>query len=266
MKAGVLITARLGSTRLKSKHLLPVDGQPIISFLIRRIVEEFQEEMSQGKAAVIIATTLEPENREFERLAGEGVEVHYGSKENIPLRHLQAADTLGLEIIVSVDGDDVLCSVKGMRAVYDALRGGAKYVRTANLPFGMNSLGYSRAFLAGSLQDHHGDTLETGWGRIFDATCVTDLALPFPVQDNALRFTLDYDEDYQFFSAVLKEMGKAVFTASDEEIVRLVLDKKLYLLNEAISKTYWENFYRIQEEERLKSALKNDHTQPKGQD
>jgi hypothetical protein len=61
-------------------------------------------------------------------------------------------------------------------------------------------------------------------------------------------------------------MGKAIFTAPDEEIVRLVLDKKLYLLNQAISKTYWDNFYRIQEEERMKSALKNDHTPRKGQD
>jgi spore coat polysaccharide biosynthesis protein SpsF len=173
MKAGILITARLGSTRLKRKHLLPVEGEPIISFLIRRIVAEFQEEISQGQAAVIIATTSEPENQEFERLAGEKVAVFCGSKENIPLRHLQAADAHGLGVIVSVDGDDVLCSVQGMRRVYGALVGGAKYVRTANLPFGMNSFGYSRAFLAESLKDHQSDTLETGWGRIFDATAVS---------------------------------------------------------------------------------------------
>jgi spore coat polysaccharide biosynthesis protein SpsF (cytidylyltransferase family) len=255
MKTGIFITARLGSTRLKRKHLLPVNSNPIISYLIGRIVAEFRTEINQDRIVIIITTSGEPENREFERFVSKGVTVFYGSKENIPLRHLQAAKANLLDAIVSVDGDDMLCSVKGMREVFTALTHGATYVKTSNLPFGMNSFGYQRTFLEASLKEHLCDTLETGWGRIFDETELKDIQILSPVQDNSLRFTLDYEEDYRFFSAVIESFGTNIFSASDEDIVKVVLDQKLYLLNESISSEYWKNFYRVQEEEREKSLL-----------
>lgn len=250
MKTGIFITARLGSTRLKRKHLLPVSDHPILSFLIKRIKEEFQEELIKGGIKIIIVTSDERENREFENFQKDGATVFYGSINNIPLRHLQAVKAHSLDSIISIDGDDILCSVKGMRAVYDALMQGAKYAKTSNLPFGMNSSGYSKDFLESSLNGHVDDILETGWGRIFDQSQLTEICVPFPVQDNVLRFTLDYDEDYQFFKSVIEAFGDDILIVQDEEIVRLVMNKKLYLINESISKQYWDNFYKLQEEEK----------------
>lgn len=249
MKTGIFITARLGSTRLKRKHLLPVSDHSILFFLIKRIKEEFREQLIGGEIKIIIVTSDEPENREFENFQKDGATVFYGSINNIPLRHLQAAKTHSLDSIISIDGDDILCSVKGMRTVYDALIQGAKYAKTSNLPFGMNSSGYSKNFLESSLNGHFDDILETGWGRIFDQSQLTEIQVPFPAHDNALRFTLDYDADYQFFKAVIETFGDDIFTAQDEEIVRLVTNKKLYLINESTSKQYWDNFYKLQEEE-----------------
>ena len=168
MKTGIFITARLGSTRLEKKHLLTVNNHPILFFLIKRIKEEFREQLISGEIKIIIVTSDEPENREFENFQKDGATVFYGSINNIPLRHLQAATAHSLDSIISVDGDDILCSVKGMRTVYEALMQGAKYAKTSNFPFGMNSSGYSKDFLESSLNGHFGDILETGWGRIFD--------------------------------------------------------------------------------------------------
>lgn len=249
MKIGIFITARLGSTRLKRKHLLPVNDHPILFFLIKRIKEEFQEELIDGKVKIIIVTSDERENREFENFVKDGATVFYGSTSNIPLRHLQAAKAHSLNSIISIDGDDILCSVKGMRAVYDALIQDAMYVKTSKLPFGMNSSGYSKDFLESSLKGHFDDILETGWGRVFDQSQLTEIQEPFPAQDNVLRFTLDYDEDYLFFKSVIEAFGDDIFTAQDEEIVSLVMNRKLYLINESISKQYWDNFYKLQEEE-----------------
>ena len=249
MKTGIFITARLGSTRLEKKHLLTVNNHPILFFLIKRIKEEFQKELIDGKVKIIIVTSDEPENREFENFVKDGATVFYGSTNNIPLRHFQAAKAHSLDSIISIDGDDILCSVKGMRAIYDALMQGAKYSKTSNLPFGMNSSGYSKDFLESSLNGHFDDVLETGWGRIFDQSQLTEIQVPFPAQDNVLRFTLDYDEDYQFFKSVIEAFGDDIFTVQDKDKVSFVMNRKLYLINESISKQYWDNFYKLQEEE-----------------
>ncbi len=244
MKTGIFITARLGSKRLEKKHLLQVSGHPLLYFLIKRITQEFQKELINEKVKLLIVTSEEDENRAFEAFMKDGATVFHGSIHNIPLRHLQAAKAYSVDSIISVDGDDILCSVKGMRSVYDSLIKGAQYVKTSNLPFGMNSMGYAKDFLESSSKDHLEDTLETGWGRIFDQNKILDITIPFPVQDNALRFTLDYHEDYEFFKSVIEGFGNRIFEAQDEDIVNLVIDKKLYKINESISNQYWESFYK----------------------
>lgn len=253
MRTGILITARLGSTRLKKKHLLEVNGQQILLFLIKRIRSEFEREISSGKVILIIATSDEPENKEFERFINEEVNVFYGSPENIPLRHLQAAEAHQIDNIVSVDGDDILCSVKGIRNVYDSLAGGNDYVKTSNLPFGMNSWGYSVNFLKTSLVNHINDILETGWGRIFDTKNPVDIKMSLKNNNDLLRFTLDYKEDYQFFKTLIETMGDYVYHASDDTIVDYALDNELYLINEDITRDYWNNFYNKVEEEKQSS-------------
>lgn len=249
MKTGILITARLGSTRLKKKHLLAIDNVPIIQYLIKRIHSEFKHEIDGDKVKIFIATTEEPENKEFERFAGPGIAVFYGNKNNIPLRHLQTAQSNFLDRIISIDGDDILCSPKGMRLIYEAFCDGKCYVRTVNLPFGMNSWGYSVDFLQESLSNHQNDVLETGWGRIFDEKMVTDIPVSLINNDDRLRFTLDYIEDFHLFEAIAKIMGDDIYTANDEEIINIVLNNNITDLNSAVTKRYWDNFNKIKQDE-----------------
>jgi len=260
MKTGILITARLGSTRLEKKHLLQVNGQPIIHYLIERIRWEFAKEIDDNDVQIIIATSDEQENRKFEKFSTGGVAVFYGSINNIPLRHSQAAAACKLDAIISVDGDDILCSPKAMRAVYQALNGGREYVKTSNLPLGMNAMGYAVLFLTAAIKDHANDTLETGWGRIFNEKQIMDIIIPVPAQDDVLRFTLDYEEDYQFFKALIEKCGDNITQMTDEEIVKIVLKEKIFRINQQISKQYWDNFYRLQKQEIQKSQ----HTTAEG--
>lgn len=255
MKTGILITARLGSSRLPKKHLLPVNGQPIIYYLIERIRREFKEEID-NKIQIIIATSDEHENREFEQFSKSGVTIFYGSVNNIPLRHYQTTMAHSLDAIVSIDGDDILCSPTGMRKVCEALTiNGIKYVKTSNLPFGMNSLGYSASFLESSLKNYPNATLETGWTRIFDETQLVNITIPFSIQNNALRFTLDYKEDYRFFKTLIEKCGEQIIEMTDEEVVDLVVTEQLFKINEHISEQYWRNFYRTQKQEVENSKL-----------
>ena len=254
MNTGILITARLGSTRLKKKHLIEVNHRPILYYQIQRIIKGFEKELGLNNVKIIIATSDEPENREFEKFSTEGVAVYYGSLSNIPFRHLGSAKTFSLDNIVAIDGDDILCSVTGMRAVYTALTKGDRYVKTSNLPFGMNSFGYTTDYLESSLSNHLNDILETGWGRIFNSQDLVDLSIPFSIQNNLLRFTLDYQDDLEFFKVIIEAFGDKIISVSDEEIVSFVMANKVYKANELISKEYWGNFYKNLEEEKQSSA------------
>lgn len=243
MKVGVLITARLGSTRLSQKHLLSVKDRPIITYLLDRIRIAFECEMQSDQVELIIATSDEPLNREFEQRSDIGAKVFFGSLSNIPLRHLQTADAYNLDAIIAVDGDDIFCSVQGMKAIYSRLLGGVQYVKTTDLPFGMNVFGYSKGFLSTCLEKHRDATLETGWGRIFDATALQEVAVSAENVDDKLRFTLDYPEDYEFFKALIFLLGDSVDTATDALIIETVRQHELYKMTEAISEQYWENFH-----------------------
>ena len=253
MKTGILITARLGSTRLPKKHLLLVNGRPIITYLLDRIRIAFNSEMQSGQVELIIATADEPLNREFEQNVEIGAKVFFGSQTNIPLRHLQAADAHKLDAIIAVDGDDILCSTQGMKEIYSRLHNGIQYVKTCNLPFGMNVFGYSKEFLAAGLEKHRDATLETGWGRIFDATVLKEVAISNEPVDDKLRFTLDYPEDYDFFKTLICILGDSINTAKDESIIGIVRQHELYKMTEAISGQYWENFQRNMNDEKRSS-------------
>lgn len=75
-------------------------------------------------------------------------------------------------------------------SIYDTFLSGADYVKTAGLPFGMNAMGCARSFLESSINNHRHAALETGWGRIFDASMVKTIEMGL-TEDERLRFTLD---------------------------------------------------------------------------
>jgi len=249
MKVVALITARLGSTRLKRKHLLPVSGRPVLQYLIDAIHREFQAELAAGTFATAIATSEQPENREFGQVLS-GCDVFYGSDGNIPLRHHQAALHFGADAILSVDGDDILCSPRAMRAVHGALEAGAAYVGTTGLPLGMNATGYTTELLGRVVAGIDAQSLlETGWGRAFDAFGKLQVDLSCPAPDR-LRFTLDYDEDYAFFTALLEKPEIASGRADDRRIVEIVLAEGLDRLTQPVVDRYWENFRTGMEKEK----------------
>lgn len=249
MRTGILITARLGSSRLKKKHLLHVNGQPILTYLIKRIKIAFQQEIDEGKIEIVIATSDEPENRQFEMFCSQGLAVFYGSLGNIPLRHLQVAEGYQFDNIISIDGDDILCSVQGMKLVYQELSCGKEFVKTYGLPFGMNVVGYTTKFLRTSLNNVVSEVLETGWGRIFDDSRVAIINFTISNCNDYMRFTLDYSEDFTFFNELITKFPRNLETSKDQEIVDFVESENLYEITKPIAAEYWTNFKNGLEEE-----------------
>jgi spore coat polysaccharide biosynthesis protein SpsF len=240
---GIVIVARLGSTRLKQKHLIEVENNTLIQHLANRIQYRVSQSINEADFKIIIATADEPGNRKFEELEFSfPVSVYYGSIHNLPLRQLECAEDLGLDNIISIDGDDILVSCEAIVKVFDALKKGAVYIKTAGLPLGMNIMGYSTAFLKSSLEKSNHAVLETGWGRIFDAGKLTILELGDYEKDERLRFTLDYPEDADFFVKIISHFNKDITAATDAAIIDFVIGKEVFNINAFLNKTYWDNF------------------------
>lgn len=242
---GIIIAARLGSSRTPGKHLLPAGGHPFIHWLCRRMLAEFAAEVMAGEVKVAIATSEAPGNEPLrDAVSGLPVDVFFGPDAHIPLRQLRCAEAMGASAIISVDGDDILCSFEGARAVYEALkdRDAQDIVRTEGLPLGMNVSGYSTAYLQRSLAAAQGDRFETGWGRVFRDPRVRVLQLGDADIMGDLRFTLDYPEDATFFRAVIEGLGEGTVRITDAALIAYVEQHGLQRINAHLKDRYWSNY------------------------
>jgi spore coat polysaccharide biosynthesis protein SpsF (cytidylyltransferase family) len=245
---GVFITARLGSTRLSEKHLIVVNGKPFIKWLVERFSTAFKESIENNELKIFITTSIKAENKKFELVFDKSeLEVFYGSDENIPLRHLECAVENNIDHIISIDGDDILCSTEASKLVVEKLLSGSAMVQTKGLPLGMNSTGYSKMFLENSLKGIETNKLETGWGKIFDVDKIDVIQLKSDEKIEKIRMTLDYDPDAIFFKKVISSID--VLNASDVLLIETIIEKNWNQLNEHLDDIYWSNFNKQKQEE-----------------
>lgn len=241
MHIGILITARMGSTRLSDKHFRDIAGRPALSWLIDRIATEFHNEITANAASLYIATGNAGRNEAFSAFTDDtNALLFFGDDDNVPLRHLQAAQTHGFDAILSVDGDDIFCAPEAMRAVYDALANGKSLSKTIGLPLGMNAWGYTVPTLAAALEGANPRLLETGWGRIFNDIDAHNVSLFCPDADH-VRATLDYPQDLLFFDQCARRIS-GWSTLPTIEFIQTIVARKLHHLNASVNEEYWENF------------------------
>ncbi len=234
----------MGSTRLANKHLLAVKETNFLSVLIER----FNTAFSNENLPVIIATSEMPMNKNLEgHVDPKKASIFFGNDTNIPKRQLQCAENFGLTHIISIDGDDILCSIAAARAVIEKLKSGSEGVKTIGLPIGLNVMGYEVAFLKACLEtalnEQAGVKIETGWGRIFNNR-IEEVVLNFQATEyiGDLRFTLDYPEDERFFRRAIEEFPGDIVTASDDALINFVLATGIYRENNFLCEEYNRNF------------------------
>lgn len=245
---GVFITARLGSTRLSEKHLIEVNEKPFIKWLVERFSSAFKEDIEKKELKIFITTSIKTENKKFESIFDKSeVDVFYGSDENIPLRHLECAVANNIDFIISIDGDDILCSTEASKLVVNRLLEGSKMVQTVGLPLGMNSTGYSKNFLEYSLKGIESNKLETGWGKIFDKKEIEIVQLKKDESIEKIRMTLDYEPDADFFKKVISNID--VLNVVDDMLIESIIVNNWNQINDHLNTIYWSNFNKQKQEE-----------------
>src|SRR5262245_7767926 len=98
-RVGVVLAARMSSSRLPGKALLPLQGLPMILFLLRRL-------SALSKGDLVVATTnLPADDVLFEKVSAAGVKVFRGSSPDVVKRYCSAAEYFGFDTIARVTAD-----------------------------------------------------------------------------------------------------------------------------------------------------------------
>jgi predicted dehydrogenase/spore coat polysaccharide biosynthesis protein SpsF (cytidylyltransferase family) len=239
---GILINVRLSSTRLPRKQLIKVLDKTYLEYLIERI-KKYNENIR-----IIINTTYNDVDKELIDYARKlNVDIFFGDPNNIPVRQLQCSKYFGLTHIISVDGDDVLCSPQAINDIYEKFLSNPEinFIKTTGLPFGMNAFGYNVSVLEKQFNNINRKVFDTGWGEIFKTITMTNIVYDFISTEilDKIRMTLDYEIDSQFFEKVISFI-KNITSISDKELINVILDNKFNEINIQVNEQYWEYYNR----------------------
>lgn len=100
MTTAAIIQARMGSTRLPGKVLLPLAGKTMLEHVVARATA------APGIDLVVLATTDLPRDDELaERAADMGLSCHRGSESDVLARYVGAAREFDADLVVRITSD-----------------------------------------------------------------------------------------------------------------------------------------------------------------
>lgn len=118
-----MLQARLGSTRLPRKMILPFfQDKNILQLIIEKLKQAFPE------IPVVLATSIEPSNDELEAIALQmGCLVHRGSEKDVLLRFIEAGNKFDFDNIIRVCADNPFLDVGEMQVLIDSIKENTQY-------------------------------------------------------------------------------------------------------------------------------------------
>ncbi|MFA5151879.1 MAG: hypothetical protein WC554_04880 [Clostridia bacterium] len=249
----VFITARIGSTRLPGKHLLPVCGKPIIEQMIIRA-----KHAKTPKLFVLCTTNLHEDDVFVDIAHRCNIEIFRGHPTDILQRWLDTADHFKADYFISAEADDVFCDPEYIDVITGELSTDVfDYITCKGLPFGATPTGIKVSALRKICAIKDDDDTQ-GQERFFTKTGlfkikniqVTDAELNRP----EVRMTLDYQEDYDFFKTVFKHLYSKSGFFSLREIIQLLIDHpEIVRINEKMQERYSERYNNLYGAVKLKN-------------
>lgn len=220
MSAGtvVVVQARMGSRRLPGKSLALIDGVPLVTLCLRRLI-------ASDVGPVLLATTTEPDD---DHLAAEaarlGVPATRGSRDDVLDRFLQAVGQSDTAFVVRATGDNPAVDIDGARrAVSAAQRLGLDYCCERDLPYGaaVEVIRASALIDAGAraTRDEDREHVTTFIRRHRARYRVATPDAPRSVRRPEVRLTVDTQEDLAFMRAVSSSVPGGLAQATLSEIL-----------------------------------------------
>lgn len=205
-KAGIILQARYGSSRLRGKALERIGTSTILEHCLRRL--------GQGRAArVVLATTTESEDDALEAVATRlGVAVYRGDRDDVLKRFAEAAAAFDLDPVIRATADNPAVDMDSSGRVIAALRQTqADYMREEGLPLGAAVEGMTAATLQRAARlatdPYDREHVTPFILKRRDLFRVTHVDAPAPLRRPSLRLTVDTRDDLAWVRELFARTG-----------------------------------------------------------
>lgn len=242
----ITVEARMTSSRLPGKVMLPAGDRPVLYYLIRRL----KKVLSADK--IVLATTVNAADNVLEEFAQEQqIDCFRGSEDDVLGRVLGAADSVGADLIAEVTGD---CVINDPRIIEQNIRlylcNDCDYVANGHIPSypgGMGSQVFGTEILRRSAEMTN-DISDREHVTLFirrHPELFRHLYHPAPphLYWPEIDLSLDEERDYQLLKKIIEYFGEAKPFFSCEDVIKLLDDKPDWLeINSGVSRLF-EQFY-----------------------
>ncbi|HET9852266.1 MAG TPA: glycosyltransferase family protein [Candidatus Limnocylindrales bacterium] len=208
-----IVQARMGSTRLPGKVLLPLLGEPILTRVVRRAAR------AETVDDVVVATsTAGADDLILDLARGEGWSIARGSEVDLLDRYVAAAREHEADVVVRITSDCPLIDPELVDETVRAFRAGA-------VDYASNAL-EPRTWPRGlDVEVMRRDALETAWREDRDPAWREHatpylyrhperfrlLRVPAPKDLSGHRWCVDTPEDYELVGRLYGELGTDLF-------------------------------------------------------
>lgn len=204
-RPGIILQARMASSRLPGKALEVVRGRTIVQHCLRRL-------LSSSVSRVVLATTTRSDDDALADIAARaGVGVFRGSEDDVLGRVAAAAEQFCLDPVIRATADNPAVDPGAVERLLAALaRSGADYASETGLPVGAaveamtaSALHYAAAVATSPYDREHVTPYIKGRPDVFR---VISVPAPAGLTCPGLRLTVDTGEDLarirRFFDAI----------------------------------------------------------------
>jgi spore coat polysaccharide biosynthesis protein SpsF len=210
MSLGIVIQARMGSTRLPGKVLRPIAGKPLLGHVLGRLT------LLQHPATVVVATSTLPQDDVISNWCeAEGVECFRGDELDVLDRYLRCAEKFGMDPIVRLTADNPFTDIGELDRLI-ALREsrGLAYAHSFGMmPLGVGAEIFTLAALRKShvegLAPHHREHVNEYMQEHPEIFSSGVLDVPPRKRASELRLTVDTEEDWQRASTLAAQSPDA---------------------------------------------------------
>ncbi|WP_299259067.1 NTP transferase domain-containing protein [uncultured Aquimarina sp.] len=228
MKIGYFITARLKSSRLKQKIVLPLNGRNVLDHVIERC------KLVQNIDDVVLCTSTNPQDAPlYEYALSHKIKFYAGSEDDVMERLLAAAKYYGFDAFVSITADNPLHSYYIANTMVDWYKKTpSDFIITSGLPIGIAPYFMrTEALEVAAEMKKYSDT--EIWGPFVnrpDFFKIGHYTIESDLFDPDVRLTCDYLRDYQLFISLFNNFPQ-MYNPSIFEISKLFKDKIVDISN-----------------------------------